>query len=446
MNRPSWFALAGASCLAIIAVLAPSASAAGPYFASPSGSGSACTEAAPCSLSEAVSKANSGEKVVLTPGTYTLSTSLLISKAIDLGGQLGAPIPVIQDSPIALVQVNETANAHLHDMRLEGGGEFFFLSGLAERLFVSFTGSGPGHAACVLAAAATLRNSVCWAHDGAAINAGVRAFAFSGAPSQPIVLRNDTVITTAATAAAIQFEAGISGTKATMEATNVIARSANHADLETVLLGSGATATIALAHSNYGSVNQVGTGGTITLAGSNGNQAGFPAFASPATGDFREIAGSPTIDAGLASPLEDTVDLDGRPRSQGACIGAPGVPDIGAYEFASIPCPGPPPTSPSNKFKLGKLKLNKKKGTATLSVSVPGAGTLTLSGKGVKKVSLSAKGASVLTVPIKALGTARKKLVKAGKAKLSLTLTFAPNGGTSASQGEKVTLVKKLPQ
>ena len=41
--------------------------------------------------------------------------------------------------------------------------------------------------------------------------------------------------------------------------------------------------------------------------------------------------------------------------------------------------------SPSNEFERGKLTLNKKKGTGSLAVVVPGGGTLTVVGKGKPK-------------------------------------------------------------
>ncbi|HEY5052949.1 MAG TPA: choice-of-anchor Q domain-containing protein [Solirubrobacterales bacterium] len=378
---------------------------------------------------------------MIGPGAYALVGTLFTSQPIDIGGQPGLAAPVIQDTPASNISI---FGAHLHDVHIEGSGEVSLSSMVADRIFVSYSGAGIGHTACLLNPGTTLRNSVCWAHDGASANSALREL--SSGVASPVTLRNDTLITTAAAAPALQLEVGNSGSKASIEGSNVIARSVNHADVEAIVASGPATATVALNHSNYGTVSQVGAGATVTAPSAGANQTGFPAFAGPATGDFREAAGSPTIDAGVASPLEDTVDLLGNPRSLGLCIGGPAIPDIGAYEFASIPCPGPtPPASPSNKFKLGKLTLNKKKGTATLLVNVPGAGTLTLAGKGVKKVSLSAKSAGTLKLLVKALGKAKKGLAKTGKAKLSLKLTFAPGGGVAATQSEKVKLVKNLP-
>src|SRR5262249_55412407 len=65
-----------------------------------------------------------------------------------------------------------------------------------------------------------------------------------------------------------------------------------------------------------------------------GNQTAPPAFVDRAAGDFREAAGSPTIDAGASDPLDGELDFAGNPRVLGP------APDIGAYEF-------PPPKAPS---------------------------------------------------------------------------------------------------
>jgi len=104
-----------------------------------------------------------------------------------------------------------------------------------------------------------------------------------------------------------------------------------------------------------------------------------------------------------------------------------------------------PKTLPSNHFLLGKLKLNKKKGTAVIAVSVPGAGSLALTGKGVKKANAVAKVAGKLGLTIKAVGKAKEKLSETGKVKLTLKITFQPAGGSAATQATKVTLKLAAP-
>jgi Tol biopolymer transport system component len=99
---------------------------------------------------------------------------------------------------------------------------------------------------------------------------------------------------------------------------------------------------------------------------------------------------------------------------------------------------------PGNHFSFGKLKLNKKKGTATLIVTVPGAGSLVLGGKGVKKANGQAKGPGNVTLPVKAAGKAKKKLDELGKLKLALQVSFTPVGGAVNTEATKVTLKQLL--
>ena len=103
--------------------------------------------------------------------------------------------------------------------------------------------------------------------------------------------------------------------------------------------------------------------------------------------------------------------------------------------------------------KLGKLKRNKEKGTATLAVEVPGPGTLRLSGKGVVEQELSTGSASSaakgvggtgkVRLKIKAKGKRKRKLNNAGKVKLMPEVTFTPAAGDANTQTKKVKLIKR---
>jgi hypothetical protein len=127
--------------------------------------------------------------------------------------------------------------------------------------------------------------------------------------------------------------------------------------------------------------------------------------------------------------------------------------------------PPPPPPPPSNVFTKGKLTLNKKTGTGTLAVTVPDAGTLTATDvhskialasfaktKGttkakpvyVKSATVDSTGAGTVKVPIKPTAAAKKVLAKQGKLSVNVQLTFAPTGGTAASQSFKGALLKTL--
>jgi hypothetical protein len=109
---------------------------------------------------------------------------------------------------------------------------------------------------------------------------------------------------------------------------------------------------------------------------------------------------------------------------------------------------------PSNAFEIGKPRLDKRHGTAQLPVTVPGAGTLVLTGPGVVKQALPAgqpgssaaamtvSGAGTVRLLVKAKGKAKSKLARTGKARVKVTVTFAPSGGLAAAQRRAVRLVK----
>jgi hypothetical protein len=97
----------------------------------------------------------------------------------------------------------------------------------------------------------------------------------------------------------------------------------------------------------------------------------------------------------------------------------------------------------SGKYKLGKTKLNKKKGTAKQTVEVPGPGPLTLSGKSLKKDKATAGGAGSLKLNVKPKGKLKKKLAKAGKAKVKVEVTFTREGGKPATLTKKLKLKRK---
>jgi hypothetical protein len=126
----------------------------------------------------------------------------------------------------------------------------------------------------------------------------------------------------------------------------------------------------------------------------------------------------------------------------------------------------PPATTlppPSNVFTKGSLALNKKNGTAVLSVKVPDAGMLTATDAGrlvarastakskgkkapllIKTASVTSTGAGTVKVPIAPTPAGKKILAKQGKLNFKVELTFAPTGGTSAVQPFIGKLLKTL--
>jgi Glycine rich protein len=102
---------------------------------------------------------------------------------------------------------------------------------------------------------------------------------------------------------------------------------------------------------------------------------------------------------------------------------------------------GGPPALPDNSFTFGKLKRNLQKGTAKLTVNVPGGGELELAKtKKVKADDESAEDAGKEKLLVKPRGKAKKKLNQTGKAKVKANVTFTPTGGEPNTESKKVTL------
>jgi hypothetical protein len=147
------------------------------------------------------------------------------------------------------------------------------------------------------------------------------------------------------------------------------------------------------------------------------------------------------------------VTWDGPPLADGSTR----APDFTSSDEAGINADVA--SKPSNAFTFGKVKDNKKKGTATIAVNVPGAGTLSLTGKGVKTqragggavASKAVTAAGLVKLLVKAKGSAKKKLNKAGTVKVKVSVTYTPSEtsiggviGDPNAEAKRVKLVKKL--
>jgi hypothetical protein len=404
-----------------------SASAAVTYYTLPGAGATTCAQGDECSLTHALSLPLApGDSIVMEPGTSAYTPgSINIPAGITIGGQAGAAMPTIQGPGTGTAVIMSAPGATLHDVRVQAGaaqGALFMASipggSTAERV----AAIAPTGSACQLGAA-TLRDTLCWGASGD----GVIQNLTSG--THTATLTNVTAIGSGNGIDAITS----GGDNRTVVGTNVIAKG-GFRDVSTGESG-GSTTTVTLANSNY-AVADHSAGGTITPAGTNGNQTAAPLLSA----DFHELAGSPTIDAGLAAPDIGTLDLDRNPRISPTCRGGTaGAPDIGAFEFPTAT----PPAAACSVFTIGKLKLNKKKGTADLTLTVPGSGSLNASGKGLKSTTANATIAGEIKIKLKASGKSKHKLAGKGKLKLKVKLAWTPTGGAATTQTDKVKLKKK---
>ncbi len=149
-----------------------------------------------------------------------------------------------------------------------------------------------------------------------------------------------------------------------------------------------------------------------------------PAFSSPAVDQGSAVGPDAR---GVTRPI----DFPTIPNS--AAAGANGS-DIGAVEL-----------QPSNALALGKLKKNKKNGTATLTVALPqpSVGSLTLHGKGLKSQTVAITGQAQVKIKVAATGKAKKGLRKKGKRKVKIEVTYTPTGIAAATATRSAKLVRK---
>jgi acid phosphatase type 7 len=114
------------------------------------------------------------------------------------------------------------------------------------------------------------------------------------------------------------------------------------------------------------------------------------------------------------------------------------VPEAGASysDSGSAAC-----TLPSNAFRFGKLKRNRRRGTATLPVIVPNPGTVALYGKRVRKVQKGPRGAGSARLRIRLKPHAKRRLDPVARTKIKVSYT--PDGGDTNSKSKRIKLIKR---
>jgi hypothetical protein len=94
-------------------------------------------------------------------------------------------------------------------------------------------------------------------------------------------------------------------------------------------------------------------------------------------------------------------------------------------------------------FKVGKPKLNNKRGTATISITAHGAGAVKLVGKNVSSQRSKIGKSTRVKLTVKPKGRAKRSLKRKGKVAVKVTITFTPTGGTATSQNRSILLKRK---
>jgi len=94
-------------------------------------------------------------------------------------------------------------------------------------------------------------------------------------------------------------------------------------------------------------------------------------------------------------------------------------------------------------FSLGKVKLNRDKGTATLAVHLPEAGKVSLGGRGIRGRSKLIPSARTVKLRILAKGRRARRLEERGSVSVRAKVTFNPDDGPPATKSKRVKLHKR---
>ena len=318
----------------------PAASAsAAQRVAAGTGSGTACTAAAPCQLRTAVESASAGDEVIVNSGRYSLSARLEFPPAASglvVRGAAGQPRPRISSNADVALKVDATQR--VQDLEIEHTGTnsgIYLRGGTAERVYVHSTGDSAcspyGPAADERRAHPRQR---LLEHQGRHGRLGVAAAAGSTAPDSIAPrLRNVTAVTNSPSEPALLASAG-SNVQISIDARNVIAL-APGVDVAARANGvGGSNSLVTLRTSSFAHLSVSG-GSSISSPSSNGNRAAEPVFADLGAGDFHQAASL----ADDRRRQRRRPRRHARPRPRGRVQGA--AIDIGADEITPA-TPTPP--------------------------------------------------------------------------------------------------------
>ena len=338
-----------AGVLVAQAGLAAPASAAGPRYASPTGTSAqnCLTLATACSLAKAVNQAVTGDEVFVSPGTYSLGATGLTNNQVNVNvhGYVGQPRPVLITSANVGLELKGDG-AKVADLTIVHTGSLFGLNVFATGIQVQRVEvHSSGAVSCGIGYAGVARDLTC--ANGAA--GGIALDDSWGGGTGLLTVRNLTAVATGASSFGIRADSTGNTTNLDISARNVIA-SGTKADIRSAEVGTDSESDVSLTNSNYDTIEEGGGGNVTNVGSSPSNQTALPIFSD---GSFHQALGSPTIDKGATDGSVGTTDVDGGARKVGVAV------DIGADEY--VPDITPPDTAfdktPKHRTRKHKAKF-----------------------------------------------------------------------------------------
>lgn len=291
-----------------------------------------CSATAPCTLAFAVSGASAGDTVSLAPGTYAVNADLDPSVA-DLTIEGASTTPVLALGATERI-TTFAPRIILRNLRIQGSNPGAPLvsanSGISGTVLDRVTVTQGADALAIAGRDLTIRNSVVTNTS----TAPAIVIANGSITGSTVVARGAAAAITVSTSYVAAGGAGA------VIVRNTIARGGGTADLEVSDTHNGGgdnrAVSMDVGFSAYGAgrLSLNGPDASAVGDGAAGNNISTTPSLVDLAGatDLRQLAGSPTIDAGSAAAVAaGAADIEGDPRVIGA------APDIGADEYAPAP-------------------------------------------------------------------------------------------------------------
>jgi hypothetical protein len=328
-------ALIGGSIVAAAALQSPADAAvpSGALWASPTGHGTTCSKAAPCTIEEGFSSLPDSSTLVLDPGSYgseaaPVTVTLQADVTDHIEGEPGHRPPTIVSDVTSGSDALDAGNvSNLKLVDLGPGDGIVVAQGVMDHVTV-FADTGEGAAACA-SLASLVTNSLC-------VNTGLQAYGLGVLTdsSTPVTVQATTAVDTRRQSVGIAAGNLSAHSNVAVSLIDDIAAGGSGGDVAglTGIAAAGAKTTVQLSHCDAKRlVGTSSTHATITIHHNRTDITAAPKFVNAAADKFAERASSPTINRGVDNVLEGTTDVAGQRRVLGA------APDIGAYEFAQPP-------------------------------------------------------------------------------------------------------------
>jgi DNA-binding beta-propeller fold protein YncE len=198
-------------------------------------------------------------------------------------------------------------------------------------------------------------------------------------------------------------------------------------------LGADAAGNLYVADSDNSRVSQFTAAGAFTrafgLAVVPGDGKGFE-VCTTATGCRRgardDRAGGFISTSAVAAAPSGAIYVADAVVNRIQCFGEPG----------GVPCV-------RNLFGFGALKRDRRRGTASLAVKVPGPGNLRVRGKLIRTARKRAETAGTVSLPIRPRCRAKRALNREGEVRVRIHVTYRPRSGGPDTRERRVELRKR---